>query len=698
MVKGAYGLFVPVLAVLLLSLSGCFGTGDADSAGYIESESHTVLSVSSGSGSGDIGYYDLTENDGEVIRYAAQSFTVDDQGCIYILNAYERTVKTFRGGAFSEMITLPEGDEYIDVFFDAADGAVKVLDIGGGITAVNGNAGSPVRAAAAKSRTAGDSDDENSCGVNSMIRGADGSLVVKYDDNIHVGNDAAEGAAIDALLDRIDVSFSSGTGYKSFIGYDSGRNAYILTTELLSNEAGDMETEQKILRFSPSLERTGEILLGQEKEFVVAHRNVFVSAKGEVYRLRNLPEKVTVSLLAFSADSGTNAPEIMKALAQKEAKSFSASRPAPLRVTGVKLTRDQLYTRASAAANLSWTYTPSKNKSTSSSVTLPSQLRSLTSTTTMKGMPYCWGGWNTTSQFTTNIANSYMAGNVYCDGGYKSRTAGTDCSGFVSIVIGASEKLSTSAIASSDLFSTISASNLVKMDVLNKGSSHVLFYVSTLSDGNIRTLESTTGTSSGGIQGVKFYTRSLSGLTNSGYVAKRYKNISGSSISFTVPSGLAVDKSSTFSGTCSSDIVKITRLVSGSTVHAVTAPSGGTFSFDVLFSSAGTKTLTVYGYTSSGTEVSASKTITVNSTINFTVPSVRKVNTTVTFPGTCSSDIVTIKRLVEGSTVRDVAAPSNGTFSFDVIFSSAESKTLTVYGYDSNGREVTASRTFTVTN
>lgn len=73
-----------------------------------------------------------------------------------------------------------------------------------------------------------------------------------------------------------------------------------------------------------------------------------------------------------------------------------------------------------------------------------------------------------------------FAGNVKASGGYKSGTAGVDCSGYCGSAVGYTTKPGTYGIQSDTHSHTLSERD--SMDIYIKASSHVLFYRSERTD------------------------------------------------------------------------------------------------------------------------------------------------------------------------------------------------------------------------
>ncbi len=161
----------------------------------------------------------------------------------------------------------------------------------------------------------------------------------------------------------------------------------------------------------------------------------------------------------------------------------------------LSLTRHDVLEKANYIAMHGWTLS-SKNISTNTDVKLPDFIQRAVSdgllenggTVRMSGIPYCWGGFD--SQYTSNnsgystfadaISAGYTAGNICSDNSGKvGKTAGLDCSGFVSAAYGFSAKKGTGYFA--DYGTEVDIDTIETMDFLIRykytgKSNHVLLF------------------------------------------------------------------------------------------------------------------------------------------------------------------------------------------------------------------------------
>ncbi|HEV7231212.1 MAG TPA: T9SS type A sorting domain-containing protein [Bacteroidia bacterium] len=107
-------------------------------------------------------------------------------------------------------------------------------------------------------------------------------------------------------------------------------------------------------------------------------------------------------------------------------------------------------------------------------------------------MAYCWGGFSTTSSFTTGLTKGKSAGDRDCTtsgDGSESCSLGVDCSGFVSHCWSLTTKYSTSTLP--NISTAYSSASLVQQgDIFNYAGSHVRLVETNYYNGTFRVIES----------------------------------------------------------------------------------------------------------------------------------------------------------------------------------------------------------------
>ena len=118
--------------------------------------------------------------------------------------------------------------------------------------------------------------------------------------------------------------------------------------------------------------------------------------------------------------------------------------------------------------------------------------RYVTGAGTYSSMPYCWGGFDTVSSFTSGLSQGGRVGNIDTETSDVKvpKTYGLDCSGYVSRCWGLSTHYATSAF---NLISTAlqNPSLLQPGDALNRPNVHIVLFYDTDSSGNYLLYEST---------------------------------------------------------------------------------------------------------------------------------------------------------------------------------------------------------------
>ncbi|SEF63333.1 hypothetical protein SAMN05660865_00650 [Caloramator fervidus] len=144
-----------------------------------------------------------------------------------------------------------------------------------------------------------------------------------------------------------------------------------------------------------------------------------------------------------------------------------------------KISRQEAYKRAMDIINFVWEYEPIKLYR--QDIKLPNFLGD--EKKIVVGIPYCWGGYisvdisniKEVKNFKDALYKGYVPGNVLTEGLYKEKTAGLDCSGFVSAVFNLPEKISTKDMEK--YFKYINENKIKPMDIYNAEGEHVFIYL-----------------------------------------------------------------------------------------------------------------------------------------------------------------------------------------------------------------------------
>lgn len=361
---------------------------------------------------------------------------------------------------------------------------------------------------------------------NVVLHNSDGSNA-NYDNNLGINKaddvlskisiQSKKNANIDTngRKTRINLQFNELAGSLNIIHEDS-EALYIGVEELL--DAPVIIVENTIRKYNKNGVLEGIASLPLDNYYAYPNRFYDVAKDGKVYAMVLSKDKVQIIELTLTKNFKSQLPEKKQKL-ESSALLNNFTQNSIMSLTALpSYSRSQLETRALNIINYSWTCT-SNNVKTMSGVTVPTYLQAMSMPYTSSGIPYCWGGFNgldTSLTFGSAISSGYNAGNIQCSGGYKSGTAGLDCSGFVSTVYGYSTKQSTTSLASSSDFRTITTSQLQYMDILVEAGDHVVMFKTDHFGLNVDTYEATTS----GVEICKLYNRSWSSL--SGYVPRTH--------------------------------------------------------------------------------------------------------------------------------------------------------------------------------
>jgi len=106
-------------------------------------------------------------------------------------------------------------------------------------------------------------------------------------------------------------------------------------------------------------------------------------------------------------------------------------------------------------------------------------------------VPYCWGGFSSLSGFDSELSSNWAAGNIDTTGNYKQRTAGVDCSGYVSRCWELSSKRNTYGLMSSDISVRLNNFAELKQGDILCNADHVMIFHYRDANGNYVLYEST---------------------------------------------------------------------------------------------------------------------------------------------------------------------------------------------------------------
>lgn len=324
----------------------------------------------------------------------------------------------------------------------------------------------------------------------------------------------------------IEIPFSHENGGANILTSDKDGNVYVLVKDISIGQKIDFY-QRTIYKVNSSGDILGKYIIPNEASYTSTYSNISIDEEGNIFYMYTDNDSVKI----YNLESGDESVlSKLEALANDVLNSKVKA-----------ISRQEAQSRAYQMAELNWHYTKSRNGNTTSVTELPDQLKNVVDSAET-GIPYNWGGLDgldsssnpgAWSNFLDAINKGALAGNVYCSGGYKSGTAGLDCSGFVQNVLKIpGDKLGTWTLQ--QYLTPIRYDELKNMDILLDVAEHVVFFQSWLYDANggrigANTIEETGGNNDGTGQKSKKYYRTLDELLNGygdgGYVAERYKYI-----------------------------------------------------------------------------------------------------------------------------------------------------------------------------
>ncbi len=289
-----------------------------------------------------------------------------------------------------------------------------------------------------------------------------------------------------------------GFDYTEYLDTAADGTVYAVATRLVPDSA-IIAGELVLCKLSASGELLDSYILPTEEMMYLPDTYIQVVEDGGVYLLVAGKGKVQVQQVSWTAEQSSALEEVKvrtEILAQeykKEARSQMYHKFKP----GV--TRKEAWKRAQEICNYTWKLRKSNTRVSKSEpgVDLPREVIAAMKENegktswkvTMKGIPYCWGGFDSPyggmhgESFRTLIeAKGYVAGNINTTGYLKYYTAGLDCSGFVSAVLGSKKKMSTGALLGFGR-EIKTHKELSSMDILVCPGDHVIMFREWLEDG-----------------------------------------------------------------------------------------------------------------------------------------------------------------------------------------------------------------------
>ncbi len=301
---------------------------------------------------------------------------------------------------------------------------------------------------------------------------------------------------------------TAGYDAAEYIGTDEEGCVYSVHTNLVK-DCSVISGELTLRAASAEGELLGSYILPMEEYGYLPDTYLQVLPNGNIYILIPGEGSIEVRKIALKELPESGLKNISDAAAQTESDYAGATRYRKRIGTActeiISISREEVFERAKNMAEYEWTLkkTHTRTSKSEAGVVLPKEIAALQKkhegesswSETVKGIPYCWGGFYALDVGTRNrtfqsvLDKYYVAGNIGTEGYYKYMTAGLDCSGYVSAALGFNEKKSTHGL--SDLGSKVSdIRKLELMDILVNPGDHIIFFCGWLNDGTMLISES----------------------------------------------------------------------------------------------------------------------------------------------------------------------------------------------------------------
>ena len=493
--KRFFSLFLCAVFISVFALSEVLATdlNPEQSAVFTE-----VLNINIGNGAGEVGYHYGNE---ELHLKGPGSLHVKDNGQICILDTVNKRILKFNAnGTLRNTLNLPSnawGTQmcyYGDMFFvlDYDNDVVYAIADPHEADSLSTSPATPYFKFNLPEELPG----ELVCELNASV---DGLFVIDIDNNHYylepdgaflTGSEYFTVSGLETNEHVAQVSAStmetvwnidreSALNSISIKDVDANNNLYVAFYEQVPDTCV-MMFEKTIRRYNSSGSLTGCALIDLDSCYTHPNQEFSITSNGDVYYMECLNNSVSIKRIQL----GTAYQSQMEALALEaleiestvgEGYEFDEYGMPPeegVKATyNISISRTMALTRARYMANYSWSLREI-NKRPHSQIRLPAYIRNGTVGKTVKGIPYCWGGFNGYESEGTNEAklsfntakNNKRAGNTNNENGFISASAGVDCSGYVSSTYNFSNKQGTYYFRDDLGHSLNNVGNLKQMD------------------------------------------------------------------------------------------------------------------------------------------------------------------------------------------------------------------------------------------
>ena len=493
-----------------------------------------LFEIAYGSGEGQLCRTDIME-DAEIL--VPKSFTIDKGGNFYVLDTLRDQIKIYTGeGVYLDAIDLPRESYGLDL--EIIDEELFLYDDDTNLYRISPE--DPTHPEVILSVSRPDIAGIYRSGGKLFIRSYNGmdKVITKEDDTIGFSDDSAgwnvkTDNTVIGLRKRGDVYPE---GLAETVTYDLTcrllpAGAHCLKKEegilyTLSNESGKQYVETIISKIQNGT-ITGRALTisGRIYDYGTPFKKIYVD-NDVVYQM--VPEENAVAFyrIPWTEEYETRFSSAMIAEYNEmiTRDTSGENTVSPQAANSFSVTREEAMQRAYTMCYTGWHYDPATmHTPTTTEKESPEHLGDTAKN--VAGIPYCWGGMNglDTATYTGRSAEHYQnfadcltsgktAGNIRCQGNFKSGTFGIDCSGFICAAFKINGKYGTGTLASQGFSELVNVQSVQAGDVAISAGVHTFMieYVYKSTASGIYMFGTYESTKAGSSDCAKGYTRDYS--------------------------------------------------------------------------------------------------------------------------------------------------------------------------------------------
>ncbi len=265
-------------------------------------------------------------------------------------------------------------------------------------------------------------------------------------------------------------------------GTDSDGSLYTAFYEMVPNTSVFL-MEKTLRRYDQTGKLTGCALIDFADDYTYPNQEFSIQSDGSVYYMACRDGYVSIQTIRLGTTYESQMDKLARQAAEIEmqhAEEDMSEKAA--HVYNIGVSRSTARSRAMSAANYTWSLR-AINKQPHSSIKLPTYIQQASVGQTVKGIPYCRGGFNgcdtlmstTYGKAFSLTINDYRSGDV-TGGDFKGVATGLDCSGLVSSAYRFSTKYNTGMLQNDVGHVLGGLQDLRQMDFAVKSGDHVVLF------------------------------------------------------------------------------------------------------------------------------------------------------------------------------------------------------------------------------